>query len=47
MARSVWKGPFVDGLSLKKAEKAQEHRQEPGHQDLVAPFDHPCRSSSV
>lgn len=23
MARSVWKGPFVDGYLLKKAEKAQ------------------------
>ena len=24
MARSVWKGPFVDGYLLKKAEKVQE-----------------------
>ncbi len=24
MARSVWKGPFVDGYLLKKAEKARE-----------------------
>ncbi|AIL12574.1 MAG: 30S ribosomal protein S19 [Caedibacter sp. 38-128] len=24
MARSVWKGPFVDGFLLKKAEAAQE-----------------------
>lgn len=24
MARSVWKGPFVDGYLLKKAEKAQQ-----------------------
>ena len=24
MARSVWKGPFIDGYLLKKAEKAQE-----------------------
>ena len=24
MARSVWKGPFVDAYLLKKAEKAQE-----------------------
>ncbi|OJX10044.1 MAG: 30S ribosomal protein S19 [Caedibacter sp. 37-49] len=24
MARSVWKGPFVDGFLLKKAEVAQE-----------------------
>ena len=24
MARSVWKGPFVDGYILKKAEKARE-----------------------
>ena len=23
MARSVWKGPFVDGYLLKKAEKAR------------------------
>ena len=24
MARSLWKGPFVDGYVLKKAEKAKE-----------------------
>ena len=24
MARSIWKGPFVDGYVLKKAEKAKE-----------------------
>ena len=24
MARSIWKGPFVDGYLLKKAEKAHE-----------------------
>ena len=24
MARSVWKGPFVDGYILRKAEKARE-----------------------
>ncbi len=24
MTRSVWKGPFVDGYLLKKAEKARE-----------------------
>ncbi|TAG12137.1 MAG: 30S ribosomal protein S19, partial [Rhodobacterales bacterium] len=23
MARSIWKGPFVDGYVLKKAEKAK------------------------
>ncbi|MGB0086672.1 MAG: 30S ribosomal protein S19 [Rhodomicrobiaceae bacterium] len=26
MARSVWKGPFIDGYLLKKAEKARESR---------------------
>ncbi|HKJ61901.1 MAG TPA: 30S ribosomal protein S19 [Hyphomicrobiales bacterium] len=26
MSRSVWKGPFVDGYLLKKAEKAREAR---------------------
>ena len=26
MTRSVWKGPFVDGYMLKKAEKARETR---------------------
>lgn len=26
MTRSVWKGPFVDGYMLKKAEKAREAR---------------------
>ena len=26
MSRSVWKGPFIDGYLLKKAEKAREAR---------------------
>lgn len=26
MSRSVWKGPFIDGYLLKKAEKARESR---------------------
>jgi small subunit ribosomal protein S19 len=26
LARSVWKGPFVDGFLLKKADKARESR---------------------
>jgi small subunit ribosomal protein S19 len=26
MARSVWKGPFVDGYLLKKAEKARDSK---------------------
>jgi small subunit ribosomal protein S19 len=26
VARSVWKGPFVDGYLLKKAEKARDSR---------------------
>ena len=30
MSRSVWKGPFVDGYMLKKAEKLRESgRQDP------------------
>jgi hypothetical protein len=41
MSRSVWKGPFVDGYLLKKAEKARERPQR-GHQDLVAPLDDPA-----
>jgi ribosomal protein S19 len=31
MARSVWKGPFVDGYLLKKAEKARES----GRNDVI------------
>jgi len=31
MSRSVWKGPFVDGYLLKKAEKARES----GRSDIV------------
>lgn len=27
MSRSVWKGPFVDGFLLKKAEKVHEGRR--------------------
>ena len=42
MARSVWKGPFVDGYLLKKAEKARADRAQRGDQDLVAPLDDPA-----
>ena len=31
MARSVWKGPFVDGYLLKKADKARES----GRKDII------------
>ena len=31
MTRSIWKGPFVDGYMLKKAEKARES----GRNDVV------------
>ena len=31
MSRSVWKGPFVDGYLLKKAEKARES----GRKDVI------------
>jgi small subunit ribosomal protein S19 len=31
VARSVWKGPFVDGYLLKKAEKARES----GRNDVI------------
>ena len=27
MARSVWKGPFIDGYLLKKAEKSRESKR--------------------
>lgn len=27
MARSVWKGPFVDGYMLKKADKARDSKR--------------------
>ena len=42
VARSVWKGPFVDGYLLKKAEKARGRKLERRDQDLVAPLDHPA-----
>jgi len=41
MARSVWKGPFVDLHLLKKAETAQNQRAR-ADQDLVAPLDDPA-----
>ncbi len=31
MSRSVWKGPFVDGFLLKKAEKSRES----GRKDVI------------
>ena len=42
MARSVSKGPFVDGYMLKKAEKARESQLERDHQDLEPPLDDPA-----
>jgi small subunit ribosomal protein S19 len=40
MTRSVWKGPFVDGYLLKKAETALAFGPQGRDQDLVAPLDH-------
>jgi small subunit ribosomal protein S19 len=34
MARSVWKGPFVDGFLLKKAEAARSS----GRHDVIKPW---------
>jgi large subunit ribosomal protein L2 len=47
MARSVWKGPFVDGYLLKKAEKprASGGRNESSRSGAAAPRS--CRSSSA
>ena len=42
MARSVWKGPFVELSLLKKAETAQEAGGPRPDQDLVAPLHHPA-----
>jgi hypothetical protein len=42
MARSVWKGPFVELSLLKKAEAAQDAGEARADQDLVAPLDHPA-----
>ena len=39
MSRSVWKGPFVDGYLLKKAEKTTRIRAPRPHQNLVTPLD--------
>ena len=39
VARSVWKGPFVDGYLLKKAEKSRGIGPQRGDQDLVAALD--------
>ena len=42
MTRSVWKGPFVDGYLLKKAEAARGVGPQRGDQDLEPPLDHPA-----
>ena len=42
MTRSLWKGPFVDGYLLKKAEKVASRRPQRSHQDLEPPLDHPA-----
>ena len=40
MTRSVWKGPFVDGYLLKKADAARSSGRHEMIKHLVAPFDH-------
>ena len=42
MARSVWKGPFVDGYLLKKAERLARVGPQRGDQDLEPALDHPA-----
>ena len=42
MTRSVWKGPFVDGYLLKKAEAARRLRPQRSDQDLEPPLHHPA-----
>ena len=42
MPRSVWKGPFVDGYLLKKAEEARASEKRVVIKTLVAPFDDPA-----
>ena len=41
MARSVWKGPFVDGYLLKKAEEARAT----GRKDIIRTWSR--RSASI
>jgi len=48
MARSVWKGPFVDGYLLKKAEAARaSSATQRSDQDLDLVVRPSCRSSSA
>ena len=42
MARSLWKGPFVDGYLLKKAEAARGVGPQRGHQDLEPSLHDPA-----
>lgn len=47
MTRSVWKGPFVDGYLLKKADAARASTRNEVIKNLVSPFDDAaavCRS---
>ena len=46
MVRSIWKGPFVDGYLLKKAEAARCVRSPRDDQNLGAAVRPSCRSSS-
>jgi len=42
MVRSVWKGPFVEGSLLKKADAARASGRHDRDQDLEPPLDHPA-----
>ena len=47
MTRSLKKGPFIDAHLVKKVEAAQATKDKKPDQDLVAPLDDHCRTSSV
>ena len=42
MARSVWKGPFVDGYLLKKADKVRSSGRHEVIKDLEPPLHDPA-----
>ena len=42
MTRSVWKGPFVDGFLLKKAEKVRD-----GGRNPVTPWGKPTKGKKT
>ena len=47
MARSIWKGPFVDGHLLRKADKARAGGRTNGGKQWTTPWGFPTKGKKT